>query len=250
MCVDDSERDRKDLQRILTNHAAFNLVGAFDNAQDCLEFITSNDVSLLFLDIVLPEESGLWLANEIRHLPIAIIFTTAYTEYALRAFEACALDYILKPIIPQDIDKILERLQLKIEKHTGLINSQQIEEVYNYYQTKNKSVERIFIATIGKTHIVELKDIMYITGVAGYTNIHLANGERIVSSKHLKVYTDVIGDHESFLRIHRSTLVNKQYIKTLLRTGKSQNHGIQMVNGDVLKISSLRKDDIFKQIIQ
>lgn len=249
LCVEDNSRDLKDLEIILRSNPGFNLLESFDNARQCLEYIQTHEVHLLFLDIELADENGLWLANEIKHLPVAVVFVTAFTRYAVKAFEACAIDYIIKPVTQPDIDNMLERLKTRIAKEGHLIMRDQIKEFSNY-MLKDSLPGRIFVNTVGKVHVAELKDILYLTSKEGYTHIQLSSGERLVSSKHLKTYIDIVSDHPEMIQIHRSTVVNRKYIKLILKEGRKNKMSLQMTNGDVLPISSLKKNEIAQIVMK
>jgi len=248
--VEDNAADRNNLVTILKTNPAFELLADFDNARDCVSYMQTHEADLLFLDIELQHESGLWLADEIKDMPAAIIFTTAHTHYAVKAFEACALDYLIKPLMPHDITEMLERLELKIKKETSFSNRKQISEVHNNYLAKDAIPTRIFINTVGKTDVVDLKNVMYFTSKEGYTHIQMATGERHISSKYIKIYAEAIEGHPDFVRVHRSTIVNKNYIKAVVKQKNLNKYNLQMANGDVLSVASLKKEDVIQLVVK
>ena len=239
---------RKMLEGVLKGHPAFKLVKSVASAREGLKYLQQYEIDLLFLDIEMPGESGLWLANEIKHLPIPVVFVTSHTGYAVQAFEACALDYIIKPIERADVDSLLERLTLRLSKVEHITVEEQLKEVIEQYLSPAPLPQRVFVTVIGGTHILPLDQVMYFISIDRYTHIQMANGDRHVSSKALSTYIDTILVHPDFMRVHRSTIVNKKHVKMIVTDGKQGKNGFEMMNGDVLEISNFKRDEIIAEL--
>ena len=188
LIVDDEKPARQRLQRLIAPIAILESIGEAANAQEAIELINQQQPDLIFLDISMPTMNGIQLAEWINqhYSRIKIIFTTAYDEYALDAFEVNATDYLLKPIRH-------ERLLKAVKK----IIPQQIQE--DYYTLKDGQ----------STHKIVLSDIIFLHADQKYTEIHLAN-KTYLSSDSLKVFEQTYPSY--FLRIHRSTLINQAYL--------------------------------------
>lgn len=204
---------------------------------------------ILFLDIMMSGKDGIQIAKDFAQSDIEIIFITAYAEYAVKAFEACAVDYLLKPVTPAMITAALDRFYLRKAKKLRNLSNAQLKELSTNYLGHKKQPQRIFITMLGKVQIVELEQVLYFVASDKYTHVYMQNGERHISSKPLRMYYDVLDNHSSFVRINRSTVVNKHYVKHILKDGA--NHGIVavMINNAELRISHNSRDTIFTQLL-
>lgn len=186
------------------------LVAAFDNAISALDFIQSNNVQLLFLDIQMADLTGmelarLLMANNSKKSPL-IIFTTAYSEFALEGYRVEAIDYILKPFDYEDFIRSVSKARKRIEEQN---------ELYSNTHTDNQ--DYIFIKTDSQITRVEIRDIMYIEGVKDYVKVHLNNNSKaLLSLISLKKLEDKLAQH-GFLRIHRSFIVSFASVDALLK---------------------------------
>jgi len=246
--VDNEQKHLDVLENILSQHPGFEYLGGFDNAPDGLQYLKTHEVDVLFLDVEMPGYDGLWLAEQVKELNVAVIFTTAYTKYATAAFEACAIDYLVKPVHADDINRLLERINLREQKM--IFSNEQLCELKNQYTEECPVPQRIFINFIGKIDIANLSDILYFKGVDGYTHIVMKDGTRHVSSKSLKIYTDAIDRHPDFLRVHRSALINKNYAVSIVRESNDNKYSIRMTNGDALEISKFKKDELIEALMK
>ena len=196
----------------------------------------------------MPDYNGLWLANNLPY-PTSIVFITAHSGFAVEAFEACALHYLIKPLSIDQLNIVIERFEKQELKNTLL--KEQIGQFYNQYLPQNQLnyPKKIYINNIGKIVILDLQDILYMVGSGNYTKFIMINGDIHTSSKNLKVYDDAIVHHPDFIRIHRSHLVNKNYVKQIIKTNK-QLWFVEMKNGESLELSKGRIDEILQQLQQ
>ena len=214
---------------------------------DFLKGPTKPDV--LFLDIKMQGQDGIQIAKDLGHSDIEIIFITAYAEYAIKAFEACAVDYLLKPVNPDMITAALERFYLRKVKKQRNVSNAQLTELSTNYLGEKKQPRRIFISMLGKMQIVDLQQVLYFSASDNYTHVHMKNGEKYISSKPLRMYYDVLDNHSSFVRINRSAVVNKDYVKHLLRDGPNHTTMAVMIDGTELKVSHNNREAIFEKLV-
>lgn len=186
------------------------LVAAFDNAIDALDYIQTNSVQLLLLDIQMADLTGMELArilmtNNSKNKPF-IIFTTAYSEFALEGYRVEAVDYILKPFDYEDFIIATSKVRKRIEEQHELSDSSQAD-----------NQDYIFIKTDAQITRVEIRNILYIEGLKDYVKIHLNNhSNAILSLMSLKKLEDKLSSH-GFLRIHRSYIISFACVDALLK---------------------------------
>ncbi len=189
LIVDDEKPARERLERLIAPIEAIETLGQAANAQEAMQFIEQSAPDLAFLDISMPEINGIQLAEWIQqHYPtVKIIFTTAYDEYALEAFEVNATDYLLKPIRRERLFKAVKKLFPKAASS-------------QYYVIKDGSC----------THKISIEDIVFLHADQKYTEVHLKDNIYL-SSDSLKEFEQSYP--QSFLRIHRSTLINPDFLE-------------------------------------
>jgi len=187
---------------------------AFDNAIDALNHIQTHAVQLLFLDIQMVDFTGMELArvlagSGIKNKPY-IIFTTAYSEFALEGYRVDAVDYILKPYDYEDFIKAVTKVRNRMEQ-------QQTEQVFITAPVDNKNF--IFIKIDSQFVRIELNDILYIEGFKDYIKIYLSSiSEPLLSLMSLKKLEEKL-NNKDFFRIHRSFIVSFAKVDALLKTG-------------------------------
>ncbi|MBD3667888.1 MAG: response regulator transcription factor [Kangiella sp.] len=221
LIVDDEQPARQRLRRLLDEHPQLDVVGEADNGQTALELIEQQQPDLIFLDISMPVMNGMQVAKQLNQQPHQphIIFTTAYDEYALQAFDVDAQDYLLKPIRQERLSKALQKLERQPTSGKPIFMS--IRE--------RDTVRRIPIA-----------DILFLHSDQKYTEVHLAN-EVLLSSDSLKDLEQRFAN--DFIRIHRSTLVNRQH---LIGIEQDDNACLALIKGSKSKpeISRRHQPDV------
>lgn len=218
----------------------------FTNTKDAIEFLRTEKVDIIFCDIEMPNYNGLWLANNLPY-EIPIVFITAHRGFAIEAFEACALHYLMKPLSLQHLNEVVERYTKQGFQKSSL--REQITQFYNQYlpqNTKNHP-SKIYINNIGKIIIVNLDELMYLLSVGTYTKFYMVNGDIHTSSKNIKTYEESIQFNPDFIRIHRSYLVNKNFVKQIIKVNKEQ-WIIEMKNEEKLELSRRRMSEILTQL--
>lgn len=195
--IDDEIFNIKNLEWYLDeDFPEITVLRTFTNIADANDFILRNSIDLVFLDIEMPNGDGFDLLNLFPERSFQVIFITAYEEYALKAIKAGATDYILKPILR-------EELQLAIEKAT------KIHEQNNVYKTNAK----ICLQNTEGKYYIEPEEILYIQGIDNISKVYLTQNRKIILSKSLKYFEELLLD--SFYRIHKSYIINLNVCKQI-----------------------------------
>ncbi|QIK59268.1 response regulator transcription factor [Dysgonomonas sp. HDW5A] len=197
--VDDEPIARKGIKKIVDQISELELLGSFNSAEATSMFMMGNSVDLVFLDIQMPGINGIEFARNIPKNTL-IIFTTAYSEYALDSYEVEAIDYLVKPI---EADRLKKAVDKAISYHSLLLS----EENKN---VGNVEDEYIFVKSDRRYFKVNLKDILFIEGLKDYVIIQLAE-QRIITRMNLKTMHELLPKN-TFLRINRSYIVNTTHI--------------------------------------
>jgi two-component system LytT family response regulator len=196
--------------------------------------------ALVFLDIELQTATGFDLLNNLKEINFHVIFTTAHAHYAIKAIKFAALDFLLKPI-----DK--EELGFAIEKANKQQNRSFLEkgmEVLIGNMKKEPAQQKIAISTTTGLHVFEIKDIVYLMSEGSYTTIYSLNAKKIMSSRHLKEYEDLLVDY-GFFRVHKSYVIDISKIK---QYSKSEGGYLIMVDGSRVDVSQKKKDELLSRL--
>lgn len=199
--VDDEPIARIGLKTLIDEIPQLDLIDSFENAESASEFMQSNSVDLVFLDIQMPGINGIDFAKSIPKTTL-VIFTTAYSEYALDSYDVDAIDYLVKPIEEERLGKAVNKALIY---HSLLINEEKenIEDV---------EADHIFVKSERKFFKVNYKDILFIEGLKDYVIIQ-TESKRIITKMYLKNILDLLPQN-IFFRINRSYIVNLQQIES------------------------------------
>ncbi|NDV56530.1 LytTR family DNA-binding domain-containing protein [Bacteroides sp. 519] len=197
--VDDEPIARKGVKKLVDQISQLELLDSFNSAEAASEYIQTTDVDLIFLDIQMPGINGIEFARSIPKHTL-IIFTTAYSEYALDSYEVDAIDYLVKPIDPAKFRKAVDKA---ITYHSLLLE----EDKKN---VENVEDECIFVKSDRRFFKVNLKDILFIEGLKDYVIIQMEE-QRLITRMNVKNIHDLLPKN-IFLRINRSYIVNRNHI--------------------------------------
>ena len=198
--VDDEILARNDLSAILASFENIDIVGTAKNIESAAELIKKENPGLIFLDIKMPGETGFDLLEYIND-NMHIVFVTAFDEYAIRAFEVNAIDYLLKPVTK-------ERMALTIEKLSDFEISKPGKQKALLYE------DQIFLKIDNKYHFLKIESIIQITAEGDYSKILTKNGRKSLTSKSMKEWEDRLPLNH-FIRIHRSTIINTNEVERI-----------------------------------
>ena len=236
LIVDDEADARENLQLMLTEHCPeVQVVGQAGSAAEARKRIEELQPNALFLDIKMPGEDGFALLASVAELDLPVVFTTAYDEYALKAFKQNALDYLEKPIDHEE----LQRAVKKLERATNELYGQGSAIAALMKDPASPLSSRL--AVPGRDGLVLLKheEIMYLEAADSYTTIHLKDGKRSVSSKHIRVFEEKL-DPKTFFRVHKTYIINLAHLKGFNRT---EGNMAVLDNGTLIPVSRRRMPD-------
>lgn len=215
------------------------LVGSSETIAEAVEKIPVVSPDIVFLDIELPRENGFKLFQYFPNHDFEVIFTTAYSEFAIQAFNYSAIHYILKPI---DIDE----LQIAIKKVHNKRSPKNKKEQFKIWNAANdRDFSKIVLPTAEGLHFIDTNDIVWCEAKSNYTLFHILGRDNILVSKNLKIYEKAF-ESKSFFRASRSSLIN---LKHIVHCSNHQKMEITLINGSVVVLSERRKI-LFKEIFQ
>lgn len=208
--VDDELKAQKNLFNLIREYTPQVEVMAMEGSvEDGKSAILKFKPEIVFLDVEMENETGFDLLESMEEIDFDVVFVTAHDEYAIRAFKISALDYLLKPI---NIEELVEAVKKVEQKKGGGINQERIDLILENLSKKNSRIEKIVLPTLESLIFVQVEDIIRCESLDNYTNFHLKSGKVILVSKNIKYYEDILEDH-NFFRVHRSHLINLNYIK-------------------------------------
>jgi two-component system, LytTR family, response regulator len=211
LIADDEQLARDRLKRLLAEHSdKIEVIGEAQNGIECREMIDRLKPDLVFLDIQMPGLNGFEVLQQSSHSPV-VIFCTAYDEYALQAFETNSIDYIVKPVKAERVQKSLE----KLDSLKSNPDKQEMLRLIDSYinQAPRKEITSMPVKVGDRMLFVRIEDIVYFSAEEKYVNIHTKDGKTYLSDLTLKILEDKLSD--TFLRIHRSLLVNISRIREI-----------------------------------
>ena len=211
LIADDEQPARVRLQKLLAEYPAnIEVIGEAKNGLECLEMIDRLKPDLLFLDIQMPGLNGFEVLQQTSHSPV-VIFCTAYDEYALKAFETNSIDYIVKPVKAERIQKAIE----KLDSLKSNPDKQEMLRLIDSYisQAPKKEITSMPVKVGERMLFVRIDDIVYFSAEEKYVTIHTKDRKSYISDSTLKTLEDKLD--EKFLRVHRSLLVNVNRIKEI-----------------------------------
>ncbi len=239
LIVDDESLARETLRLLLAGHAGVEIVGECDNGRDAVTLIRGETPDLVFLDIQMPEMNGFEVIKTIglEAMPVTV-FVTAYDQYALRAFEAQALDYLLKPFDDERFEQALDRARRQIERASvGTLDtrlSELVDRLAAASPTDPHPLDRIMIRERSAMYFVKTDEIDWIEAAGDYVNI-MAGGKAHLVRETMNGMVEKL-DPAMFLRIHRSYIVHIDRIKEV----QPYFHGDYLLllrDGTTLKLS-------------
>lgn len=213
--VDDEPLAREGMLLMVQDIAGINIIGSFNSAKKAREFMLEQQVDLIFLDIQMPGINGLEFAETISEETL-VIFTTAFSQYALKSYEVDAIDYLVKPVIKERLEKAVRKAFTYHELLRDNKTSHTLESLASDF---------MLIKADRKYHKILFRDILYIEGLKDYVVIYVAEN-RIITAMNLRTISTHLPS-ELFLRVSKSYLVNSSHIDSF------DNHIIYIKNTEV-----------------
>ena len=213
MLVDDEELALRRLEKLLQPHAGqVQLLGSFDDSAAAVEQINARKPDLVFLDIQMPGLTGFQVLERLEHLPW-VLFCTAYDSYALRAFEANAVDYLLKPVSPKRLQKALDKIGQLVGGQRDDFE-QRLQQMLRQLQ-KPPAPKRLPLRSGDRVRLVAPEQILFLLAADKYVQVHTAEG-RFLTDQSLNQLEKEL-DNPDFVRLHRSALANINHVEEFTR---------------------------------
>ncbi len=199
------------LQRHQTEIA---IIGEADSVKTGIEAIEKLQPQVIFLDIHLTDGTGFDILEQVSGNKSHIIFITAHEQYALKAFKFSALDFLLKPVDPEELAKSIGKISMALQKNNS---TEHIDLLLENIRRKVDNFKRIALSTSDGIHLFEISDIIRCESNDNYTQFFIKNHKPLLISKTLKEYEELLTEH-GFERIHQSHLINLAYLKSYIKT--------------------------------
>jgi two-component system LytT family response regulator len=238
--VDDEAKARRILENFITEYCPqIQICALVEDVPQAVKVIKKYEPDVVFLDIEMPGYNGFQLFEFFEEVNFEIIFITAYSEFALKAFQVSAIDYLLKPLQIDQLINAVKKLETKANKAT-LKN--RIEVLQNNIQ--EQVIKKIVVPFSNGSLFLETSEITHLKAEGSYVNIFIRDGSKILVSKNIKDYEEILTANEGFFRTHRSFLLNKNYIVKL----NSDSTEAILTTGNSILIARERKQDFLQFI--
>jgi len=238
--IDDEKRARMNLSMLLEEYCPqVEVVNDCENLPEGVKAIRRLQPDLVLLDIEMPGHSGLELLDffDENEVDFSIVFTTAYNEFAIQAFKLSAIDYLLKPINPDELVTAVQRVEKQKQKN----------ENYKLLKSnlQNETFDKIAVPSGNLVLFLALNDIMYIKGEGAYSDLFLQDKTKHTVSRNLKNFEDIICTNPKFLRVHKSYIVNMDYVKAY---NKSDGGSLDLFNTMQIPVSPDKASTVLEKI--
>jgi len=235
LIIEDEEKVRAALKKMLAVVSPFVQIQAETAfVQEAIELINKHSPALIFLDIELEDGNGFDILNRLPDYDFQIIFTTAYNEYAVKAFKYSALDYLLKPVDPAELETAVKRALQNIEREKQYREALSVLQ-HNLSHTRE---QKIVLKTASQRHIVSVRDIVRLEADGAYT-LFVTLDDKIFVSRNIKYYQNLLGP--DFFRCHQSHLVHRKYINSL-----DNKDILHLANGEQIPVSKRLKPKLLE----
>ncbi len=241
--IDDDQLARRVLFRILDQHFPdIELVGEAASVESGVELIQKETPDLVFLDIEMPDGTGFDLIEKLPQVNFRLVFTTSYSDYAITAFKYSAFDYILKPVLVENVKATIQRISeipVLNEKH-------RVEVLRNSLEKKDESSHvTIALPEMNGFAIIKVSNIIRCEGERNYTRVFYQNGTSVLISRTLLEFDQLLVPH-GFFRIHRSHLVNLKYVNRYLKTDGGL---VELIDKSQLRVSPKYKEELLDKLL-
>jgi two-component system, LytTR family, response regulator len=217
------------------------VVGLAGDVESAVSIINNTTPDLVFLDVELQTGTGFDVLDQIPEFNFEVVFTTAFEQYAVKAIKLSSLDYLLKPIDFEELQRAVAKASIK---KSDEVKKRKLETLMSNLKpsTANK---RICLATGDSMEFIDIPHIIYCEASGAYTKFHIRGGTSILVSKNLKEFEMILTDH-NFMRVHNSFLINLAEVKKFV---KSEGGYILMKNDSQISISQKKRDEFFEKMI-
>ena len=238
--IDDEVKARETIANMLQTYCSdIEVIAMAGSVKEGVKVLAKKKPDLVFLDIKMGDGTGFDLLRKLKEVNFMLIFITAFEEFAIRAIKFSALDYILKPLDPDELVNAVEKAKFTIEKENV---SMRLEALYENLDVLNSNSKKIVLKTTSSVHIVNITDIIRCESEKNYTHFFTIDQEKITVSKTLKEFNELLMDY-SFYRVHQSHLVNMAHVR---RYDKQDGGHLVMDDNSTVPVSFRKKEDLMK----
>jgi two-component system, LytTR family, response regulator len=234
--VDDEAANLENLKILLAKHCPeIKVVACAITIEEAFEQVNLHHPDLLFLDIQMGKTTGFDLLKQLTEKNFEVVFVTAHDQYGIQAVKFAALDYLLKPVDPEELKAAVEKAEIRIKNK---IYGDQLNFLLSQIRKSELSIPKIALPQQHEIRYVAFDDIVRCVADNTYTFFYLSNGDKILISKPLKEYSDLLKP-QGFVRTHQSHLVNLKFVKSWL---KEDGGALLMNNGDKIPVSKPNRE--------
>jgi two-component system, LytTR family, response regulator len=238
--IDDEKKARETIRSIIELYCPdVDLIGEADSVKTGIELINTQKPEIVFLDINLNDGSGFDLLKKVNSINFKTIFITAYEDHALKAFKFSALDYILKPVDPDDLTAAVEKAK-SFQQHDNM--NLKLETFISNMENITRDIKKIVLKTSDSIHVVNINEIVRCEADGNYTVFMLAGGKKILVSNTLKEYDEMLSPFQ-FFRVHQSHLVNIDFISSF---EKKDGGYLVMKDKSIVPVSIRKKEPLLR----
>jgi len=243
LIIEDEPAIRKEIAYLVNQQTDFRLLGTAASVKDALKLIGDTQPDLVLMDIQLTDGTAFDILDQLNEVTFKIIFITAYNHFAIKAIKYGSLDYLLKPLDESELKAVMQNIVIKQDDDL-YTQQQKLSIAASQNQPDESNLEsRMILATQESLQVIQLKDIVYCQSDGGYTWFYLVSGEKILISKPLKYYDELLPE-EWFLRPHQSYLVNIIYVDKYMKVGD-----LILKNKKEIPVSTRRKEYIMQRMM-
>lgn len=238
--IDDENKARETIKDMLALYCPeLEIVGEANNVLSGIKLIKTVHPELVFLDIKMPDGTGFDMLNRINKKDFSLIFLTAFDEYAIKAFRFSAIDYLLKPLDPDELITAIERVKDSLKKEQT-----DLSELLDNLKEIKKDSKKIVLKTAESIFLINIDDIIRCESNGNYTMFYLTNQKPVMVSHTLKEYDDILSEY-NFFRVHQSHLVNLNHI---IRLDKADGGVLIMNENQSVPVATRKKDALIKAL--
>ncbi len=238
--IDDIEDARKTLKKDLAAWCPeVAVIGEAGGVVEGARLLQKIQPDVVFLDIQMQDGSGFDLLDILKDISYRIIFTTASDAHAIRAFRFSAVDYLLKPIDPDELREAVKKLS---DKPAG--REKTLDLLKSNMEGKDRKQEKLALHSLDKIHVVNISEILRCESSINYTNFHFTGGKQLLVTRTLKDFDDLLTGH-GFYRVHHSHLINTKFIKEFVKT---EGGYLVMNDGTSIPVSSRKRPEVLKML--
>ncbi|MDX1409067.1 MAG: LytTR family DNA-binding domain-containing protein [Saprospiraceae bacterium] len=241
--IDDEKHCLKMLEWELTNHCSdVQICAQCQSGQEGMAAIREHQPDVVFLDIEMPRMNGFEMLERLAPIDFEVIFTTAYDQFAIRAIKFSALDYLLKPVNPTELQAAVAKLDQRPSRDE---QSKKWSLLFEQLNKPEADPERIAISTHEGIELEFISDIIYLQAEGNYTTIVMSDGRKLLVSKTLKHFEQTL-DQYRFIRVHHSYFVNIRHIRKFIRT---QGGYLLMSDKSTVPVSRRRREELIETLL-